>query len=254
MPEEVEVSAGEECCNAGNPFDQIRELYTRLALQPENDFGWGKGKVNAQQLGYAPEWLRRLPDVVWESAAAVGNPFSAGPIATGETVVDLGCGAGADACVAALLVGSAGRVYGFDATPAMVAKASTNAKSAGLQNVEFHACDMGAVPLPSAVADVVISNGAINLAQDKAKVFGEVFRILKCNGRFQFADMVKDRGASACPIADGSWADCVSGTMDVDEIQALLQAAGFKDAALVQFTGYRTSPKTIGAIFTARKP
>lgn len=242
------------CCATEDPLDQVRTLYTELALRPDGDFGWGKGKENSRQLGYSDEWLARLPDVVWESAAAVGNPFAVGPIHRGEVVVDLGCGAGADACVAALLVGDTGKIYGFDATPAMVEKATSNARAAGLPNVEFRCADMVHLGLPDAVADVVISNGAINLSQDKAKVFAEVFRILRSKGRFQFADMVREHGdASACCSTD-SWANCVSGTMGVEEIKILLHEASFEDIELVEFTGYRTSTSTVGALFRARRP
>ena len=90
-----------------------------------------QNKVNARSLGYADEWLERLPDSVWESAAAVGNPFSVNPIGNGQAVVDLECGAGADACVAALLVGDDGRVIGVDCTSAMISKARANAAGAG---------------------------------------------------------------------------------------------------------------------------
>jgi arsenite methyltransferase len=103
-------------------FEQIRALYNDLALHPEKDFGWGKGKENACYLGYNQNWLERFSASVWESAAAVGNPFSLGPIHPGETVLDFGCGAGADLCIAALLAGPTGRVIGFDLTPAMVKK------------------------------------------------------------------------------------------------------------------------------------
>lgn len=244
---------GQRCGNR-DPLDQIRSLYTELALQPDKDFGWGKGRDNARQLGYADDWFVRLPDVVWESAAAVGNPFALGPIRSGETVVDLGCGAGADACVAALLVGEAGKVYGIDATPAMVAKARSNAKAAGLAQVEFLEADMTHLGLPAAIADVVISNGAINLTLDKPKVFAEVFRILRSDGRFQFADMVRELAATSACCGEHSWADCVSGTMGVEEIKILLHEAGFEDVELVEFTGYRTSSTTVGAMFRARKP
>jgi SAM-dependent methyltransferase len=241
-------------CSAQDPLDQIRSLYTELALQPDKDFGWNKGKENARQLGYTDEWLAALPDVVWESAAAVGNPFAVGPILPGETVVDLGCGAGADACVAALLVGPGGRVYGFDATPAMVVKAKSNASGVGLVQVEFREADMTRLDLADAVADVVISNGAINLALDKPKVFAEVFRILRSNGRLQFADMVRKHGETSACGGENSWADCVSGTMGVEEIKILLHEAGFEDIQLVEFTGYKTSSTTVGATFSARKP
>lgn len=233
-------------------IEQIRSLYTELALRPDKDFGWGTGKDNARHLGYREVWLSRLPDVVWESAAAVGNPFAAGPIHPGETVVDIGCGAGADVCVAALLVGEAGRVYGIDATPAMVEKARSNAAAAGLSQIEFRETDMGCVDLPDGSADVVISNGAINLALDKPRVFNEIYRILRTGGRFLFADMVREGAASAC-CDTGSWADCVVGTLGVDTIETMLRAAGF-ECTFVGFTGYRTSPETVGAIFNARKP
>lgn len=248
------MNDNKQCCGSRDPLEQIRSLYTDLALRPDKDFGWGKGRDNARQLGYADDWLARLPDVVWESAAAVGNPFALGPIHPGETVVDLGCGAGADACVAALLVGEAGKVYGIDATLAMVAKAKSNAKASGLTQVEIREADMIHLGLPDAIADVVISNGAINLTQDKPKVFAEVFRILRRNGRFQFADMVREHGAASACCDETSWADCVSGTMGVEEIKILLHEAGFEDVALVEFTGYRTSPATVGATFRARKP
>lgn len=242
------------CCGSSDPLDQIRSLYTELALKPDKDFGWGKGRDNTKQLGYAEDWLVRLPGIVWESAAAVGNPFAAGPIRSGETVVDLGCGAGADACVAALLVGVSGKVYGIDATPAMVAKARNNAKAAGLVQIEFREADMAHLDLPDAAADVVISNGAINLTLDKPKVFAEVFRILRSNGRFQFADMVREHSEPAACNGEHSWADCVSGTMGVEEIKILLHQAGFTEVELMKFTGYRTSSATVGALFKARKP
>lgn len=150
-----------------NTRAKLLALYTRLANDPDSDFGWGHGKENARALGYADEWLSRLPECVWESAAAVGNPFSLGAINLGETVVDVGCGAGTDACVAALLVGSDGSVFGIDCTPAMIDKATRNAAASGLTNVFFHEAEMAELPLPDACADVVISNGAINLAENK---------------------------------------------------------------------------------------
>lgn len=248
------MSDANQRCATTNMLDQVRALYTELALRPDKDFGWGKGKENSRQLGYAEEWLIRLPEVIWESAAAVGNPFSVGPIRPGEVVVDLGCGAGADACVAALLVGKSGKVYGFDATPAMVEKATHNAAAAGLPQAEFQCADMLHIGLPDAVADVVISNGAINLSQDKAKVFAEVFRVLKSKGRFQFADMVREQGAASACCSSDSWADCVSGTMGVEEIKILLHEAGFENVELVEFTGYKTSTSTVGALFKAARP
>ncbi len=237
------------------PKDQLLDLYTRLAKEPESDFGWGKGKENARALGYREMWLDSLPDRVWESAAAVGNPFDLGPILPGETVIDLGCGAGADACVAGLLVGSSGSVHGIDCTPAMIVKAQANSAGAGLEQVEFHLADISTIPLDNACADVLISNGAINLAQDKEAVLQEVFRLLRPGGRLQVADMVRTSGSehlSCC--SEESWADCVSGTLRAEEFVSSLNAAGFQKVALVAFTGYKTADSTEGALFKAEKP
>ena len=243
-------------CPVGNPLDQIRSLYTELADHPERDFGWGKGSENARLLGYPREWLDCLPQSVRESAAAVGNPFSLGPVHAGETVVDVGCGAGADACVAALLAGGGGRIVGVDCTPAMVAKAVGNAAVAGLPQVEFHEADMRKLPLQDCSADVAISNGAINLAEDKQVVLEEIFRVLRPGGRMQVADMVRDPiAADSAGCSDRqSWAGCVSGTLDPDTFIAMLNSAGFVDVALAGFTGYRTSASTIGALFRAVRP
>lgn len=235
---------------------QLLELYTRLAQEPDADFGWGKGKENAHLLGYAEAWLNRLPDCVWESAAAVGNPFILGPVQPGETIVDIGCGSGADACVAALMAGEQGKVFGFDCTPAMVDKAIRNAIASCLEQVVFQEAEMTALPLSDASVDLVISNGAINLATDKDVVLGEVFRILRPGGRFQIADMVRDPSStdSACCGGQESWADCVSGTLHPEVFLDALRKAGFIHAELVGFTTYRTSPGTIGALLRAVKP
>lgn len=242
--------------SAGNALEQIRLLYTELARNPETDFGWGKGKENARTLGYADEWLNLLPETVWESAAAVGNPFSLGPIHSGETVVDIGCGAGADACIAALLVGKGGRVFGIDCTPAMIIKASENATASGFHQVSVQEADMTALPLPDCSADVIISNGAINLSCDKHAVLAEAYRVLRPGGRLQVADMVRDTSArgSACGGDEESWADCVTGTLEPDAFLSMLTGAGFVAVELTGFTPYRTSTSTTGALFRALKP
>jgi len=103
---------------------------------------------------------------VWESAAAVGNPFKLGEIGPGQTVLDVGCGAGADACVAALQVGNTGKVIGVDCTPAMIDKARKSARHAALDNIEFHQADFANLPIADKSIDVVISNGAINLSEN----------------------------------------------------------------------------------------
>jgi arsenite methyltransferase len=239
-------------------FEQIRALYDDLALHPEKDFGWGRGKENARALGYDKTWLERLPAAVWESSAAVGNPFGIGPIYPGETVIDLGCGAGADVCITSLLVGPSGRVIGVDLTPAMVEKARANTRLAGFSNVEIIEADIADFPAPDASADVVLSNGAINLSPHKPCVLKEAFRVLKPGGRFYCADVLRDVAESEPNLGttapSGSWANCAAGTVVAGCFLGMLSEAGFEKPALLGTTGYRTSPETIGAEFRARKP
>jgi arsenite methyltransferase len=241
---------------AEDPLEQVRLLYTELAIHPEKDFGWEKGKENARALGYASEWLSGLSDIVWESAAAVGNPFGLGPIHPGETVIDIGCGAGADACIAAMLTGREGKVFGIDCTSAMIAKARANAETSGLPQAEFHEAEMTDLPLPDCIADVVISNGVINLARDKEAVLAEAYRVLRPGGRLQIADMVRNPSTedSACCGSEESWADCVSGTLEPDTFLSMLARAGFVDVELAGFTDYQTAANTRGALFRAIRP
>lgn len=246
------------CCSASiNAIDQVRQLYTDLALHPEKDFGWGKGKESARLLGYDPAWLNTLPDEIWASAAAVGNPFSLGRIGQGETVVDLGCGAGADLCIAALLVGTSGRVIGIDITSAMVERARKSAALISARHVEVHEADMAQLPVDDGSVDVVIANGSINLSARKECVLQEIFRVLRPGGRLQFADMVRDGYGTVQERDDSagdSWADCVAGTLTPERLLGLLRKTGFENAEIVSFTGYRTAPTTIGALIRARKP
>jgi len=249
----------QDCFPDGNPAmdDQIRCLYTELALHPEQNFGWGRGKENARALGYDHDWLTRLPTAVWESSAAVGNPFAIGSVLPGETVIDLGCGAGADVCVAALLVGPSGRVIGADMTPAMVEKARANAALARFCNVEIIEADIANLPCSDGCADVVVSNGAINLSPRKACVLKESLRVLKPGGRLYVADMVRESvepeqsGQSAEP--SGSWANCVTGTLTPQCFQEMLLNAGFEQIEFLGVIGYRTSAETVGALFRATK-
>jgi len=242
-------------CNTSNIKTELIALYTKLAESPDSDFGWSKGKANARQLGYSDAWLQRIPDVVWESAAAVGNPFKLGEIGVGQTVLDVGCGAGADACVAALHVGHTGKVIGVDCTPAMIDKARNNARQAAMENIEFHLADIANLPVDDSSVDVVISNGAINLSENKDRVFQELYRVLKPGGRLQIADMIRVSGVCCSPVSDaGSWADCVQGTLAIDKLLEIITNARFTDAVLLELTGYKTSESTIGALVRALRP
>jgi arsenite methyltransferase len=168
----------------------IQLEYAEVAEHPELGFHFLVGRPLAQVLGYDPAWLEGIPDSSIESFAGTGNPFSLRLLAPGERVVDIGSGAGIDSLIAARMVESSGRVIGVDMTPAMVSKARVSAASAGLENVEFRAGTAEALPVDDAWADVVISNGVLNLLPDKNAGLAEMARVLKPGGRLQIGDIL----------------------------------------------------------------
>jgi SAM-dependent methyltransferase len=168
----------------------IQEEYSEVARHPQQDFHFHTGRPLAALLGYDEAWLEGIPEETIESFAGTGNPFALGEISPGERVVDVGCGAGIDSLIAAKKVGPEGAVIGVDMTPAMLEKARSSATDAGLSNVEFRQGFGEALPVPDGWADVVISNGVLNLMPDKSAALGEIARVLKPRGRLQIGDIL----------------------------------------------------------------
>jgi SAM-dependent methyltransferase len=168
----------------------IQDEYAEVALHPQQGFHFHTGRPLARMLGYAEEWLVGIPETSIESFAGTGNPFSLGKLKPGERVVDVGSGAGIDSLIAAKMGGPTGQVIGVDMTPAMLNKARQAAAEAKLANVEFREGYAEALPVPDSWADVVISNGVLNLMPDKAAALAEMARVLKPSGRLQLGDIL----------------------------------------------------------------
>ena len=185
-----------------------------------------------------------------------GNPLADTALQKGETVLDLGSGAGLDCMLAAQEVGPDGEVIGIDFTPAMIERAEKNVAEIGLDNVSFRLGDIETLPVQDASVDVVISNCVINLAPDKDAVFREAFRVLRKGGRLEVSDIVLTRPASHAERQDMALlTGCVSGSVPAPEYAAKVRAAGFQD---VRLKGYRPAEDSgqywFSASISARKP
>jgi arsenite methyltransferase len=168
----------------------IQEEYAEVASHPQKGFHFHTGRPLARVLEYVDEWLEGIPKPSIESFAGTGNPFSLGKLRPGERVVDVGCGAGTDSLIAAKKVGPDGRVIGVDMTSSMLEKARHAAEETGLRNVEFREGYAEALPVDDGWADVVISNGVLNLMPDKTAALEEMSRVLKPGGRLQIGDIL----------------------------------------------------------------
>lgn len=168
----------------------IRDTYTDVSADQEQEFIFPTGRAWARELGYPESELSRVPESTVASFAGVANHWALGRIDAGATVLDLGCGAGTDLLIAAQMTGPAGRAIGVDLTPAMLDRARDSAAELGLDHVDLHESLIESLPVEDGSVDVVISNGVIDLVPDKDAVFDEIDRVLRPGGRLQMADVV----------------------------------------------------------------
>jgi SAM-dependent methyltransferase len=208
---------------------KVQSMYRSVAENPRGEFHFEMGRGLAERLGYDPADLDRVPAEAIESFAGVGYYFHLARLREGETVVDVGSGSGMDSFIAALKVGPTGKVIGIDMTDAQLTKAERLRRGAGFERVSFENGHIEAVPLPDGSADVVISNGVINLAPDKSRVFGEAARLLKPGGRFAISDIVIEQQLPEGIVCNADlWAACIGGAAQQDDYRSMIEKTGLR--------------------------
>jgi len=215
----------------------VRDGYTKVARQGSSCCGPQKSCCSgtntaediSKKIGYNDEDMKSVPDGA-NLGLGCGNPIAMASLKTGQTVLDLGSGAGFDCFLAAKKVGPSGKVIGVDMTPAMIEKAKKNAQKGNYQNVEFRLGEIEDLPVDDNSVDVVISNCVINLVPDKSKAFAQAYRVLKPGGRLMVSDVVL---LKTLPISIRNsveaYIGCLSGAMMKDEYLKVIVGAGFKN-------------------------
>lgn len=250
-------------------FEAVRLMYADVANNPEKEFHFPTGRETCLYLGYPAASLDAIPATAVESFAGVGYPFSAGGIHAGDTVLDIGSGAGTDTLIAANTVGNSGKVYGLDMTRAMQEKLAHNIDSMGINHVEVLSGNAEDIPLPDASVDVITSNGVINLVPDKPRAIAEMFRVLRPGGRIQITDIVIGSGEQALEEIRNNprlWAECIVGAVTEAGYFDMFEQAGFeRPQRLEQFDYFAKSGvqetrevaasfQAQGILLTTRKP
>jgi len=208
----------------------VSERYGKVATEPCSKFNFPVGRKFAESVGYPAELLDSLPSGFWESFTGAGNPQGFVELKTGETLLDLGCGAGLDLYIYSSKVGPAGKVYGLDISEDMIGKASGNLAAAGVANFELLTAPSDKIPLPDGSVDIVTANGIYNLSPDKDAVMRETYRVLKADGRTIFAEimLVRPFDVEERKSID-DWFRCIGGALPQDEFLSRLKAHGFRD-------------------------
>ena len=226
--------------------DVVKERYGKIAKQGTSCCGSSTSccggpdlvQIISKEIGYSDEELKAVPDGA-NLGLGCGNPLALSSIREGDTVLDLGSGAGFDCFLAAAKVGKNGRVIGVDMTSEMIEKARENAKKGNYGNVEFRLGEIEKLPVTDGSVDLIISNCVINLSPDKGKVFQEAFRVLKPGGRIMISDIVLLRELpDAIRNSIEAYIGCVSGAIKKDEYLQKIEGAGFQDVKVMGETSF----------------
>jgi len=208
---------------------KVKDMYRHVATEPGGRYHFELGRPLAEGLGYPGDVLDRVPDGAIESFAGVGYFFDLAELQSGDAVLDLGSGSGMDAFFAALQVGSGGRVVGVDFTTEQLDKARLLASRDGFNQIEFREGRIEDPPADDASFDCVISNGVINLAPEKDRVFAEASRVLRPGGRLAIADIVSEHQLKESIVCDADlWASCIGGAAQEDEYRMAVESSGFR--------------------------
>jgi arsenite methyltransferase len=232
--------------------EAVRERYAAAArssegcCSPADDTGVFGGTLYDEAAG-------EVPEAALNASLGCGVPTAVADLHEGETVLDLGSGAGADVLISSRRVGLTGKAIGLDMTDEMLELARANAAEAGVENAEFLKGYLEQMPLPDASVDVVISNCVINLSGDKPKVLAEAARVLRPGGRFAVSDVIADPDMDEATRADmAAWTGCVAGALTEAEFRGALRDAGFADIEIRET--HRVHEHAAAAIVHARKP
>jgi SAM-dependent methyltransferase len=219
---------------------KVQFMYDAVARHPhDGHFHFEMGRALAERLGYSGEELDRIPAPAIESFAGVGYYFDLAALQPGEHVVDLGSGSGMDTFIAALKVGTNGRIIGIDMTEAQREKAIGLARAGGFSQVEFRPAFLEELPVGPGEADCVISNGVINLCPDKARVFAEAARVLRPGGRLAVADIVTELTLPATVTCNATlWAACIGGAAQQDDYRHAVEGAGLRVLSIRENPAY----------------
>ncbi len=245
--------------------EKVRQRYGATALGESHSDDKCCGATSSECLGYSAEDSAVAPEAA-NLGLGCGNPLAIASLQPGQTVLDLGSGAGFDCFLAANAVGPSGKVIGVDMTNEMVLKARANAEKSGFENIEFRLGEIEALPIADASIDVIISNCVINLSPEKERVFREAFRVLKPGGRLAVADIV-----ATAPLPDevkGDWSaytGCMAGASQVTVLEEMLASAGFESIQIAPkdtsrdfirewLPGSRVEEYLVSATIEGRKP
>jgi ubiquinone/menaquinone biosynthesis C-methylase UbiE len=219
---------------------KVKEMYRAVAENPLGEFHFEMGRPMAERLGYAPEMLDRVPKQSIDSFAGVGHFFHLARLEPGECVVDLGSGSGLDTFMAALAVAPSGSVIGIDMTDAQLAKAERLAREHRFSQVSYRKAYIEETGLEAGAADCVISNGVINLAPDKGRVFQEAARLLKRGGRLALADIVTEQSLPEGVVCNADlWAACIGGAAQMNDYRAAIESSGLCVETIEENRGYQ---------------